>query len=67
MKRVMKGSPTAFTCLGNWYDLEDRESCADLLEVIAGITSSRDKNAAIAEIVDFIQTYLEMRKKEGTL
>ena len=56
---VQKGKRTAFTCLGNWYDLADRESCADLLEVIASVTSHRDKNCAIAEIVDHAQTLLE--------
>lgn len=59
MKKVLKGNRTAFTCLGNWYDLADRESCADLLWVLAGVRSMRDKNTAIAEIVDHAQTLLE--------
>ena len=56
---VQKGKRTAFTCLGNWYDLADRGSCADLLETLASVTSHRDKNCAIAEIVDHAQTLLE--------
>lgn len=59
MKRVAKGNKTAFTCLGNWYDLADRESCADLLETLAMVTSRRDKNRAIAEIVDHANTLIE--------
>ena len=59
MKQVMKGNETAFTCLGNWYDLADRESCADLLETLAGVRGYRDKNTAIAEIVDHANTLLE--------
>lgn len=56
--KVMKGNKTAFTCLGNWYDLADRKSCADLLETVVRVTSRRDKDTAIAEIVDHAQTLL---------
>ena len=59
MKKVLKGNRTAFTCLGNWYDIADRESCADLLDTLCCVRSMRDKNTAIAEIVDHVQTLLE--------
>ena len=59
---VAKGNKTAFTCLGNWYDLADRESCASLLELLAGVKSHRDKNTALAEIVDHANTLLEQEE-----
>jgi hypothetical protein len=49
---VSKGNPTAFTCLGNWYDLNDPESMYSLRCTLAHVTSVRDLRMAVEE-VDF--------------
>lgn len=48
--QVSKGNPTAFTCLGNWYDTADSKSMASLAMLLATITSKRDILTAIEEI-----------------
>lgn len=46
---VMKGNPSAFTCLGNWYDLGDPASM-ESLEAILKLTGKTDTRTAREEI-----------------
>lgn len=48
--RVMKGNATAFTCLGNWYDLADPESMESLREMLKIVTNTADRRMAVSEI-----------------
>jgi hypothetical protein len=47
---VMKGRASAFTCLGNWYDLKDPESMESLQGTLALVTSLRDLRTAVMEV-----------------
>jgi len=47
---VMKGNPSAFTCLGNWYDLNDPDSMHSLHCMLAHVTSLRDLRTAVGEV-----------------
>lgn len=45
---VMKGNPTAFTCLGNWYDIADPESVKSMFEILNRV-SVRDRTTGFEE------------------
>jgi len=50
---VMKGNPTAFTCLGNWYDLADRESIESMFKILNDdVCSKRDRDTGFKEFMD---------------
>jgi len=49
---VMKGNPGAFTCLGNWYDLDSQESMASLDGMIKWVRSKTDLKTAKQEIAE---------------
>lgn len=51
----LKGS---FTCLGNWYNLHDDQSMIKLNQILAKITSKKDKGTAIHEIEEARQLSL---------
>jgi len=51
---VQKGNKTAFTCLGNWYDLADVKSFESLMLLLKSIRSKRDYKTAINEIFEAI-------------
>ncbi len=48
---VMKGNSTAFTCLGNWYDTNDRESIKSMFEILKTCTA-RDVATGFDEFLE---------------
>ena len=48
---VMKGTSTAFTCLGNWYDLADPESLESLHGMLLQV-SKRDLRTGLSELFE---------------
>ena len=49
---VQKGNRGAFTCLGNWYDLDCEDSMDSLKAILKMVRGPRDLHTAIEELVD---------------
>ena len=52
---VKKGSKSAFTVLGNWYDYKDPKSMASLAVMMLIINGKRDSETARQEIMDAVK------------
>lgn len=62
---VMKGNASAFTCLGNWYDLNDPQSMESLRCTLAHVTSVRDLRTATAEVDEAWRNLIAYHKSIG--
>jgi hypothetical protein len=62
---VMKGNASAFTCLGNWYDLKDPESMESLHGILARVTSLRNLRTAVAEVDGAWRSLIESHRVTG--
>jgi hypothetical protein len=52
---VQKGSGSAFTVLGNWYDYKNPKSMASLAIMMLDVNGKRDAETAREEIEDAVK------------
>lgn len=54
---VLKGLPDAFTCLGNWYALNNKDSMASLYNLLNAGLCQTDKNNALDDLGNALLYY----------